>query len=244
MLFRLSEITKSYTAHDILRGASFQVNVNEKIGLVGRNGAGKTTIFRIITGEETADSGEIVTMNNLKIGLLQQHVDFTDSETVHTAALSAFKEIHDTEAEMRRLEKKMETDYSDEVLNAYAELQTEFERLEGFTYTAKAEAILLGLGFAKETWTLETKNLSGGQKKPARNGAAFVVRARRFYCSTNRPIISMSERSNGSKIFCRRMTVLTLSSATTAIFSTARPSALSKSKTDAPLITKEIIRIF
>ena len=164
MLFRLSDIKKSYTAHDILRGVSFQVNPNEKIGLVGRNGAGKTTVFRIITGEESADSGDVVKMNNLKIGLLQQHVDFTDSETVHTAALSAFKEIHDTEAEMRRLEKTMETDYSDEILDAYAELQTEFERLEGFTYTAKAEAILLGLGFAKEMWTLETKNLSGGQK--------------------------------------------------------------------------------
>ncbi len=164
MLFRLSEIRKSYSAHEILRGASFQVNPNEKIGLVGRNGAGKTTVFRIITGEETADSGDIVKINSLKIGLLQQHVDFTENETVHTAALSAFHEIHDTEREMRRLEKVMETDYSDEILDEYAELQTKFEHLEGFTYTARAEAILLGLGFPKELWSLNTNNLSGGQK--------------------------------------------------------------------------------
>ena len=164
MLFRLSEIYKSYSAHDILRGLTFQINPNEKVGLVGRNGAGKTTAFRIITGEETPDEGELVKINNLKLGLLQQHVDFTEDETVHTAALSAFKRIHDIEAEMRRLEVRMAEDFSDEILNHYAELQTEFEHADGFSYTARAEAILLGLGFFKETWDEKTKNISGGQK--------------------------------------------------------------------------------
>lgn len=164
MLFRLSEITKSYSAHDILRGVSFQVNVNEKIGLVGRNGAGKTTVFRIVTGEESPDSGDVIKMNNLKIGLLGQHVEFNDDETVHTSALSAFKRIHDIEAEMKRLEKLMETAYTEEILEKYGELQHEFEIADGFSYAAKAEAILMGLGFPTETWTLETKHLSGGQK--------------------------------------------------------------------------------
>jgi ATP-binding cassette subfamily F protein 3 len=95
---------------------------------------------------------------------LQQHVDFNEAETVHTAALSAFKILHDIEAEMRRLEKQMETEVTDEILENYAELQTEFEIEDGFTYTARAEAILLGLGFSKETWATETKKLSGGQK--------------------------------------------------------------------------------
>ncbi|MEP7038312.1 MAG: ABC-F family ATP-binding cassette domain-containing protein [Acidobacteriota bacterium] len=164
MLFRLSEVYKSYGGTDILNGVSFQVNPGEKVGLVGRNGAGKTTVFRIITGEEAADSGEIIKMNNLKIGLLQQHVDFTENETVHTAALSAFKKLHDIEAGMRILEHEMAENVSDEILNKYAELQIEFEHEEGFTYTAKAEAILLGLGFTKEMWQLETEHLSGGQK--------------------------------------------------------------------------------
>ncbi len=164
MLFRLADIYKSYGGTEILRGVSFQINPNEKIGLVGRNGAGKTTVFRIITGAETPDSGEVLKTNNLKIGLLEQHVDFTESETVHTAALSAFQRLHDIEAEMRRLEIQMAHDHSEEILNHYAELQTEFEHEEGFTYTARAEAILLGLGFARETWDTETKNLSGGQK--------------------------------------------------------------------------------
>lgn len=164
MLFRLSDVKKSYSAHDVLRGVSFQVNPNEKIGLVGRNGAGKTTVFRIITGEESADSGDVIKINNLKLGLLQQHVDFSENETVHTAALSAFKKIHDIEAEMKRLEKQMETDASEEVLERYGELQLEFEAEDGFSYAARAEAILLGLGFPKAMWTLETKSLSGGQK--------------------------------------------------------------------------------
>ena len=164
MLFRLSEIYKSYGGHDVLRGVSFQINPNERVGLVGRNGAGKTTVFRLITGEETPDSGEIVRINNLRLGLLEQHVDFRENETVHTAALSAFRKIHDIEAEMRRLEIQMAGDHSPEILERYAELQAEFEREDGFTYTARAESILLGLGFSKENWSLKTSQLSGGQK--------------------------------------------------------------------------------
>ena len=164
MLFRLSDVKKSYGGEEILRGVSFQINPGEKVGLVGRNGAGKTTVFRIVTGSESADSGDVVTMNGLKLGLLDQHVDFGSGETVHTAALSAFKAIHDIEASMRELEKRMETDHSEETLHRYADLQTAFEQADGFTYSARAEAILLGLGFDRENWTLDTSTLSGGQK--------------------------------------------------------------------------------
>ncbi len=132
--------------------------------MVGRNGAGKTTVFRMVTGAETPDSGDVSKVNGLKIGLLDQHVDFSEKETVHTAALSAFKRIHDIEASMRSLEHKMTTDASQDVLNEYAEQQIEFEREGGFEYTAKAESILLGLRFSKEDWQLETDKLSGGQK--------------------------------------------------------------------------------
>lgn len=164
MLFRLSDVKKSYAGNEILRGVTFQVNPGEKVGLVGRNGAGKTTVFRLITGKEGADSGDIISINGLRLGLLDQHVDFSENETVHTAALSAFKEIHDIEAEMRLLEKTMETDHSDEVLSKYADLQERFEHADGFTYAARAESILLGLGFARESWSDETSTLSGGQK--------------------------------------------------------------------------------
>ena len=164
MLFRLSDVRKSYGGNEILKGVTFQVNPGEKVGLVGRNGAGKTTVFRMITGAESPDSGEVISINGLRLGLLDQHVDFGPGETVHTAALSAFKEIHDMEAEMRELEKRMETDHSQEVLDRYADLQIRFEHADGFSYAARAEAILLGLGFNREMWSADTGTLSGGQK--------------------------------------------------------------------------------
>ena len=164
MLFRLSEAKKSYGGTEVLRGVSFQVNPGEKVGLVGRNGAGKSTVFRLVTGAEAPDSGDVFKANSLRLGLLDQHVDFAPGETVHTAALSAFKEIHDIEAEMRRLEKVMETDHSEPILDRYAELQIAYEHADGFSYAARAEAILMGLGFTREMWSLDTGNLSGGQK--------------------------------------------------------------------------------
>src|SRR5687768_11292442 len=164
MLFQLSEIRKSYGGAEVLRGVSFQINPGEKVGLVGRNGAGKTTVFRLITGEEAPDTGNVVLVSGLKLGLLGQHVDFEPGETVHTAALTAFKEIHDIEAEMRSLEKRMETDHSDATLTRYAELQHAFELADGFSYSARAEAILLGMGFSPDMWSQPATTLSGGQK--------------------------------------------------------------------------------
>ncbi|MGH9949047.1 MAG: ABC-F family ATP-binding cassette domain-containing protein [Pyrinomonadaceae bacterium] len=164
MLFRLSNVYKSFAGNEVLRGTSFQINPGERVGLVGRNGAGKTTVFRMVIGTESADSGDVVKINGLKLGLLDQHVDFSLGETVHTAALSAFKTIHDIEAEMRILEKRMETDHSDEILNRYADLQIAFEQADGFTYAARAESVLQGLGFEKDSWSEDTAILSGGQK--------------------------------------------------------------------------------
>ncbi len=164
MLFRLTDVYKAYSGNEVLRGISFQVNPGEKVGLVGRNGAGKTTVFRIVTGEEEPDSGSVDKVNRLKMGLLRQHVDFVDDESVHTAALSAFKTLHDIEAEMRRLEVEMGTNPSDEVMDRYAELQIQFEREGGFEYVAKAESVLMGLNFPKEQWEMRTGQLSGGQK--------------------------------------------------------------------------------
>ncbi|MEZ5306591.1 MAG: ABC-F family ATP-binding cassette domain-containing protein [Pyrinomonadaceae bacterium] len=163
MLFKLTDVTKSYGGHDVLRDVSFQINPGEKVGLVGRNGAGKTTVFRMITGGENPDSGTVEKINRLRIGMLDQHVDFSESESVHTAALSAFRELHDIEAEMRRLELRMVEDHSEQILEDYAALQTRFEREGGFDYVARAEAVLLGLKFDKSLWDMNTKELSGGQ---------------------------------------------------------------------------------
>src|SRR3954470_17600283 len=166
MLFRLSDVYKSYSAQDVLRGASLQINAGEHVGLVGRNGAGKTTIFRLISGEEAADRGDVVRRRGMRLGLLAQHVHFEPGSTVHESALAAFGHLQQFEHEMHELEHRM-ADASDDleaVLERYSHLQHEFEREGGFEYTAKAEAILQGLGFDRESWTLETEKLSGGQQ--------------------------------------------------------------------------------
>src|ERR1041385_4057385 len=166
MLFRLSEVYKSYSAQDVLRGASFQINPGEHVGLVGRNGAGKTTIFRLISNEETADRGEVVRARGLKLGLLAQHVHFEKGSTVHESALAAFGRLQQIEHEMHELEHRMADagDDLEKVLARYSDLQHEYEREGGFEYSARAEAILQGLGFDRETWPMETEKLSGGQQ--------------------------------------------------------------------------------
>src|SRR5262245_22305869 len=104
MLFRFSEVHKSYAGHEILRGVSFQINPQEKAGLVGRNGAGKTTLCRLLTGVEGADTGEVIKASGLKLGLLEQHVHFDADDTVHSFAMSAFQDLIELENEMRHLE--------------------------------------------------------------------------------------------------------------------------------------------
>jgi len=166
MLFRLSDVYKAYATHDILRGVSLQINPGEHVGLVGRNGAGKTTIFRLVSGEESPDRGDVVRARGVRLGLLAQHVHFEPGTTVHESALAAFGHLQQIEHEMHELEHRMAEVHADleKVLERYSDLQHEFEREGGFEYAAKAEAILQGLGFDREQWSLETGKLSGGQQ--------------------------------------------------------------------------------
>src|SRR5262247_2374722 len=166
MLFRLSDVHKSYGVQDVLRGASLQINAGEHVGLVGRNGAGKSTVFRLVGGDETADRGDVVRSKAVRLGFLDQHIKFEPRSTVHESALAAFGHLQQIEHEMHELEHRMAdaTDDLDKILERYSDLQHEFEREGGFEYAAKAEAILQGLGFDREMWSMETETLSGGQQ--------------------------------------------------------------------------------
>src|ERR1043166_5512582 len=177
MLFRLSDVYKSYGVQDVLRGASLQVNAGEHVGLVGRNGAGKSTIFRLVRGEESADRGDVIRARGVKLGLLDQHVHFKPGSTVHESALAAFGRLQQIEHEMHELEHRLAEagDDLEKVLERYSDLQQEFEHEGGFEYGARAEAILQGLGFEREMWSLETEKLSGGQQN--RLGLACLLLA-------------------------------------------------------------------
>jgi ATP-binding cassette subfamily F protein 3 len=167
MLFRLEEVYKSYGAHEVLRGVTFQVNPAERVGLVGRNGAGKTTIFRLLTGVEETDSGQVVLLRGLRTGVLEQQPSFDGKLSVRDEALSVFTEMRAMEDEIARLEHAMsETsgDALEEVMHSYSELSHRYEMNGGFSYHARAGAALVGLGFKDDDLSKPADQLSGGQK--------------------------------------------------------------------------------
>lgn len=190
MLFRFDSVTKSYGSHEILRGCSFQINPGEKVGLVGRNGAGKTTIFKLLLGHicslfsqkpndrqsillknipegypEHYDRGEISCAGGLSVGLLAQQQYFDGDGTVIEAAMSVFAHLKEIESQMKRLEYEMaESQCLEDTLELYSQLQHRYEMEGGFTANARAEAVLLGLGFTKDDLKLSVAHLSGGQK--------------------------------------------------------------------------------
>src|SRR5689334_19837714 len=177
MLFRLSDVYKSYGTQDVLRGTSLQINPGEHVGLVGRNGAGKSTIFRLVRGEESADNGDVVKARGVRLGLLDQHVHFDSGSTVHESALAAFGHLQQIEHEMHELEHRMAEagENLEKILERYSDLQHQFELEGGFEYTAKAEAILLGLAFSKEMGSRDTGKLSGGQQTRLRLARLLVA---------------------------------------------------------------------
>ncbi|HKP85396.1 MAG TPA: ABC-F family ATP-binding cassette domain-containing protein [Blastocatellia bacterium] len=167
MLFRLEGVRKSYGAQEVLRGVTFQINPSERVGLVGRNGAGKTTIFRLLTGREEADQGDVVLLRGLRVGLLEQQPAFDGDKTVRDEALSVFRELRAMESEMTRLEHLMAEatgESLDEAMHDYSDLRHRHEMEGGFTYTARAEAVLVGLGFKNDEMSQPADQLSGGQK--------------------------------------------------------------------------------
>ncbi|HZM86194.1 MAG TPA: ATP-binding cassette domain-containing protein, partial [Blastocatellia bacterium] len=164
MLFRLDEVYKAYAATEVLRGVTFQINPGERVGLVGRNGAGKTTIFRLVTRQEETDRGEVVLLRGLRIGLLEQQPTFQVEHTVREEALNVFTQIRAMEAEITRLEHEMaETtgEALDEAMHSYSDLRHAYEFAGGFSYHARAEAVLAGLGFSELDLDKSAEQLSG-----------------------------------------------------------------------------------
>lgn len=157
-----------------MREVSFQVNANDHVGVVGRNGAGKTTIFRLITGEESPDAGTISKATNLQVASLKQHSALSARDTVRAVALGASPKLNCLQAEMRALEACLECGGAEETLERYGQLLTEFEAHGGFAHEARAESVLLGLGFNEEAWYLPTDQLSGGQQTRLRLAALLL----------------------------------------------------------------------
>jgi len=147
----------------LYENASLHIKPKDKIGLVGLNGTGKSTLLKIIAGNIQPSSGEIQKAKDCSIGFLNQDLlSYQSDESILDVALAAFKETLSLHDEIEEVLKKMETDYSDEVINRLAYLQDRFEANEGYTIKAKAEEVLEGIGFATKDLTRPLRTFSGG----------------------------------------------------------------------------------
>jgi ATP-binding cassette subfamily F protein 3 len=167
MLIKLEKVHKSYGAHQVLQDVSFQINPGEHVGLVGRNGAGKTTIFRMIGGLEEPDGGQVSLAKTLAVEMLAQQPRFDEGRSVREEAILVFERLHAMESEMARLEHLMGEARDTELelaMHQYSDLRHEYEISGGFTYAARAESVLFGLSFTAEDLDQPSDQLSGGQK--------------------------------------------------------------------------------
>jgi ATP-binding cassette subfamily F protein 3 len=142
---------------------SLHVKVKDKIGLIGANGTGKSTLLRLITGEYTPDEGDISKSGDCTIGFLNQDLlSYESDEPILSVAMQAFEEAMKVQKEIDEVLHKMEADYTDELLNKLTKLQERFEALEGYSLQAVAEKILEGLGFSTADLAKPLQQFSGG----------------------------------------------------------------------------------
>lgn len=168
-LLNVSNLAKSFGPNDIFSGITLSVPYHARLAIVGPNGIGKTTLLRILAGEDTPTQGQISQARGLKIGHLPQEATFVDSShTLWDECLESFTQILDMEQELAQLESNMSDPGQTEVtLTRYGKLQAEFDHLGGYTYIHRIEQVLTGLGFTPDEYDYPLGHLSGGQRTRA-----------------------------------------------------------------------------
>ena len=167
-ILALQEIRKSFGTHEVLKGVSFTLQEQERMGLVGVNGCGKSTLMKIIAGAETADAGSVNIQKGLRIGYLAQQGELSGKETVQEVLERVFDPLVRMEEEMRSLETEMaEHGENAEMLRRlggrYDALTREFERQNGYGWRSQVTGVLKGLKLW-EMREMETGRLSGGER--------------------------------------------------------------------------------
>ncbi|MBT1703419.1 ABC-F family ATP-binding cassette domain-containing protein [Chryseosolibacter indicus] len=143
--------------------ASLFIKPKDKIGLIGLNGRGKSTLLKLINGDYTADSGSISKSNDCTIGFLNQDLlSYQTDDAIVTVAMSAFKDAVDTQRQIETILHKLETEYSDDLVEKLTKLQERFDHLNGYSMQAKAEEVLEGIGFSTADLHRPLKQFSGG----------------------------------------------------------------------------------
>ena len=164
MLYAISKASKYYGADTVFEDINFEIRGTEKIAIVGRNGCGKTTFLRCMCGEEQFDKGSISMQSGTVIGYLAQKVLEHDDWTVEQELMTIYEPLFALQKQMNVLEEKMATDYSEKVMNQYANLQEKFEAMNGYNWESEMKTVFTRFGFDIEDLHKVIGTFSGGQK--------------------------------------------------------------------------------
>ena len=159
----VQNLTLSFGENTLFSNLSFDVQDKEKVGFVGVNGVGKTSLFKVITGEYTPDSGNCFISKNATLGYMQQHT-CSDNKTIWNELVSVFDDLIQIELELDEINEKLKNDHSNKLLERQSYLTDEFNLNGGLTYKSMTRSALIGLGFGEEDFDKPTSKLSGGQK--------------------------------------------------------------------------------
>lgn len=162
-MIAINNLTFEIGARALYDEANWHIKPGEKIGLIGANGTGKTTLLKIITGEYTPTSGTISMAKDLTMGYLNQDLlSYSSDKNIVHVAMEAFERQNQLHDEIEVLLKKIETDYTEDLLHKLSDKQHEFELLDGYNIEYKAHEILAGLGFSEMDCTRKLSTFSGG----------------------------------------------------------------------------------
>lgn len=173
IMLSCNKVSKSFGVETILENISFSVNEGDKIGIVGVNGTGKTTLFKVITGILPHDRGEIFTSKNCRLGYLEQNTNFYSEKTIYDEVVSVFSDLIGAEEELRSLEHQIASlsdkggssgDQLKKTMDTYGKKYEEFEKNNGYAYKSEVRGTLKGLGFSDEEMDKPVNVLSGGEK--------------------------------------------------------------------------------
>ncbi|RNC85066.1 MAG: ABC transporter ATP-binding protein [Winogradskyella sp.] len=167
-MLNIHNLSISFQGEFLFEDITFKLGNGDRIGLIGKNGAGKSTMLRILSKEQEYDKGQIAADKDLKIGFLKQDIDFDFGKTVLEESYEAFKEIKTLEAQLEKINIDLaeRTDYESESYNQLMidlnDIQHQYEILGGYNYQGETEKILQGLGFKREDFNKLTDTFSGG----------------------------------------------------------------------------------
>ena len=159
----VQNLTLSFGENTLFSNISFDIQDKDKVGFVGVNGAGKTSLFKLIIGEYTADSGNCFISKNVKLGYMEQHTCSND-KSIYNELVSVFDDLIKMEQELEEISKELTKNHTKELIDRQDYLTNEFNRNGGLTYKSMTRSALIGLGFSEDDFDKPTSILSGGQR--------------------------------------------------------------------------------